>query len=112
LDWAERVMTGDALPCDRDLCATITHADGDVKEKQATLRRAITTLFASCAEAALRAASLLAWDMRATTTCVSMPSGFPTTRRGRQRDRRLAVRQWKSNCLECQVVAAGDSQGV
>jgi hypothetical protein len=39
-----------------------------VEENQATLLRAITTLFASRADAALRAASLPAWDMRAATT--------------------------------------------
>jgi len=68
LDWAERVMTGDALYCDRDLCATIIDAGGDylviVKENQATVLRAIATLFASRADAALRAASLPPWDMR------------------------------------------------
>lgn len=68
LDWGERVMTGDALYCDRDLCTTIINADGDylviVKENQATLLRAIATLFASRADAALAAASLPPWDMR------------------------------------------------
>ena len=72
LDWAERVMTGDALYCDRDLCTTIIDAQGDylviVKENQATLLRAIAALFASRADAALRAASLPAWDMREATT--------------------------------------------
>lgn len=72
LDWAERVMTGDALYCDRDFCTTIIDAQGDylliVKENQATLLRAITTLFASRADVALAAASLPAWDMREATT--------------------------------------------
>jgi predicted transposase YbfD/YdcC len=72
VDWQGRVLTGDALYCDTDLCATLRQAGGDylviVKENQATLLRAITTLFASRADAALRAASLPAWDMRATTT--------------------------------------------
>jgi predicted transposase YbfD/YdcC len=72
LDWAERVVTGDALYCDRDFCTTIVDAQGDylliVKENQATLLRAITTLFASRADAALRAASLPAWDMREATS--------------------------------------------
>ncbi len=72
LDWAERVVTGDALYCDRDFCTTIIDAQGDylviVKENQATLRRAIATLFASRADAALAAASLPAWDMREATT--------------------------------------------
>ncbi len=72
LDWAERVVTGDALYCDRDFCTTILDADGDylviVKENQATLRHAIATLFASRADAALAAASLPPWDMREATT--------------------------------------------
>lgn len=71
LDCAGRVVTGDALYCDRDLCTTIINADGDylviVKENQATLLRAIATLFASRADAALRAASLPTWDMREAT---------------------------------------------
>jgi predicted transposase YbfD/YdcC len=71
LAWAERVVTGDALYCDRDLCTTIIDAQGDylviVKENQPTLLRAIATLFASRADAALAAASLPAWDMRETT---------------------------------------------
>jgi predicted transposase YbfD/YdcC len=71
-DWQGRVLTGDALYCDTDLCATVGEAGGDylviVKENQATLLRAITTLFASRADAALRAARLPAWDMRAATT--------------------------------------------
>ncbi len=72
LDWAERVVTGDALYCDRDFCTTIIDAMGDylviVKENQATLRHAIATLFASRADAALTAASLPPWDMREATT--------------------------------------------
>jgi predicted transposase YbfD/YdcC len=72
LDCAGRVVTGDALYCDRDLCTTIIAADGDylviVKENHATLLRAIVTLFASRADAALRAASLPTWDMREATT--------------------------------------------
>jgi hypothetical protein len=54
VDWQGRVLTGDALYCDTDLCATLRQAGGDylviVKENQATLLRAITTLFASRAE--------------------------------------------------------------
>jgi predicted transposase YbfD/YdcC len=72
LDWAERVVTGDALYCDRDLCTTIIDADGDylviVKENQATVLRAIAALFASRVDAALAAASLPPWDMREATT--------------------------------------------
>ncbi len=72
LDWTGCVLTGDALYCHADLCETVRGADGDylliVKENQATLLRAITTLFASRADAALRAASLPPWDMREATT--------------------------------------------
>ena len=72
LDWTGCVLTGDALYCHADLCETVMDADGDylliVKENQATLLRAITTVFASRADVALRAASLPAWDMRAATT--------------------------------------------
>ena len=50
----------------------VREADGDylliVKENQATLRRAIATLFASRADAALAATSLPPWDMREATT--------------------------------------------
>lgn len=62
LDCAGRVVTGDALYCDRALSTTIINAQGDylliVKENQATVLRAIATLFASRAAAALTAASL------------------------------------------------------
>jgi len=72
LTWSGQVMTGDALYCDDAVCKAVTDANGDylviVKENQATLLRAITTLFASRADAALAAASLPPWDMRAATT--------------------------------------------
>jgi len=72
LDWSGQVMTGDALYCDDTVCEAVTDANGDylviVKENQATLLRAITTLFASRTDAALAAASLSPWDMRAATT--------------------------------------------
>jgi len=72
LDWTGCVLTGDALYCHADVCETVLDADGDylliVKENQATLLRAITTLFASRADAALTAASLPPWDMREATT--------------------------------------------
>jgi predicted transposase YbfD/YdcC len=77
LDWSGQVMTGDALYCDDAVCTAVTDAGGErersepiviVKENQATLLRAITTLFASRADAALSAASLPPWDMRAATT--------------------------------------------
>ena len=72
LDWHGRVLTGDALFCQRNLCEQLGAAGGDylliVKENQPHMHRAIATLFASRADAALRAASLSAWDMRAATT--------------------------------------------
>ncbi len=72
LDWHGRVLTGDALFCQRHLCRQVCGAGGDylviVKENQPALLRDIVTLFASRADAALRAASLPAWDMRETTT--------------------------------------------
>lgn len=72
LDWTGAVLTGDALYCQRDLCETITDADGDylliVKENQPQLYRDIATLFASRADAALAAASLPPWDMRTATS--------------------------------------------
>jgi predicted transposase YbfD/YdcC len=72
LDWHGRVMTGDALFCQRQLCAQLCAAGGDylviVKENQPQAHRDIATLFAARADAALRAASLPAWDMRAATT--------------------------------------------
>jgi predicted transposase YbfD/YdcC len=72
LDWTGCVLTGDALYCHTDLCETVIDAGGDylliVKENQATLLRALATLFASRADAALTAASLPPWDMREATT--------------------------------------------
>jgi predicted transposase YbfD/YdcC len=72
LDWQGRVLTGDALFCQRNLCQQVCDAGGDylliVKENQPQLHRDIVTLFASRADATLRAASLSAWDMRAATT--------------------------------------------
>jgi predicted transposase YbfD/YdcC len=72
IDWHARVLTGDALFCQRNLCGQVCDAGGDylviVKENQPRLHRDIATLFASRADAALRAASLPAWDMRATTS--------------------------------------------
>jgi predicted transposase YbfD/YdcC len=68
LDWHGRVLTGDALFCQRTLCGQVCDAGGDylviVKENQPALLRAIAILFASRADLALRAASLPAWDMR------------------------------------------------
>ncbi len=72
LNWTGGVLTGDALYCHAGLCETVMDAGGDylviVKENQATLLRAIATLFASRADLALTAASLPAWDMREATT--------------------------------------------
>lgn len=72
LDWQGRVLTGDALFCQRSLCGQVCAAGGDylviVKENQPALLRDIATLFASRADIALSAASLPTWDMRAATT--------------------------------------------
>ena len=72
IDWRGRVLTGDALFCQRSVCEQVGDAGGDylviVKENQPQLYRDIAALFASRADIALRAASLPAWDMRATTT--------------------------------------------
>ncbi len=72
LDWHGRVLTGDALFCQRALCAQLCAAGGDylmiVKENQAQLHRDIAACFAARADAALTAASLPPMDMRATTT--------------------------------------------
>ncbi len=71
LDWRGRVFTGDALYCQRDLCAQIVGAGGDylmvVKVNQPALHRDLATLFAHRADPALRAATLPAWDMRDAT---------------------------------------------
>lgn len=59
LDWRGRVLTGDALFCQRDLCQQILVAGGDylllVKDNQPSLRQDITWLFepASAREAPL-----------------------------------------------------------
>ncbi len=72
LGWRGRVFTGDALFCQRNLCAQVCEAGGDylviVKENQPRLHRDIATLFACRADAALRAASLPAWGMREAMT--------------------------------------------
>ncbi len=72
LDWRGRVLTGDALFCQRTLCGQVRDAGGDylviVKENQPQLLRDIAILFASRADIALRAASLPTWDMREATT--------------------------------------------
>ncbi len=49
IDWQGRVMTGDALFCQRDLCQQVVQAGGDylllVKDNQPTLREDIRLLF-------------------------------------------------------------------
>lgn len=49
LDWRDRVLTGDALFCQRSLCRQVRAADGDyllaVKENQSALHDAIVLLF-------------------------------------------------------------------
>jgi predicted transposase YbfD/YdcC len=87
LDWHGRVLTGDALFCQRTLCRQVCDAAGDyliiVKENQPQLHRAIAILFASRADAALHAASLPAWDMREAT---AVDSGH-----GRHESRRVTA---------------------
>ncbi len=68
LDWQGRVLTGDALYCQRSLCQQVVDAGGDylvlVKANQPTLLHDIATLFAHRADRALNAASLPKQDMR------------------------------------------------
>jgi predicted transposase YbfD/YdcC len=68
LDWRDRVLTGDALFCQRGLCRQVRAADGDyllqVKENQPALHDAIALLFDPPAD--LEALPLL--DRRATQT--------------------------------------------
>jgi len=72
LDWQGRVLTGDALYCQRGLCQQVVDAGGDylvlVKGNQPELHRDLATLFAHRADTALNAASLPAPDMRHATT--------------------------------------------
>jgi len=72
LDWQGRVLTGDALYCQRGLCQQVVDAGGDylvlVKGNQPELHRDLATLFAHRADAALNAASLPAQDMRQAIT--------------------------------------------
>jgi len=62
LDWQGRVLTGDALYCQRNLCQQVVDAGGDylvlVKANQPALLHDIATLFAYRADHALNAASL------------------------------------------------------
>lgn len=72
LDWQGRVLTGDALYCQRSVCQQVRDAGGDylvsVKRNQPELHDAIAALFAARAETALNAASLPAQDMRQVVT--------------------------------------------
>ena len=72
LDWQGRVLTGDALYCQRGLCQQLVDAGGDylviVKGNQHNLHHHLATLFAHRADTAVNAASLPAPDMRTTTT--------------------------------------------
>lgn len=68
LDWHGRVLTGDALYCQRQVCQQVVDAGGDylvlVKANQPALLHDIATLFAHRADRALNAASLPVQDMR------------------------------------------------
>jgi len=68
LDWHGRVLTGDALYCQRQVCQQVVDAGGDylvlVKANQPALLHDLATLFAHRANRALNAASLPALDMR------------------------------------------------
>lgn len=101
LNWQGRVMTSDALFCQRALCTRVCDAGGDyvviVKENQPALLRDIATLFASRADAALHAASLPAWDMRA---AVSEERGH-----GRHERRRVIASTELNNYLDWPGVA-------
>jgi predicted transposase YbfD/YdcC len=69
LEWRDRVLTGDALFCQRALCAQVLAAGGDylllVKENQPSLLRDITWLFAP---ASAREAPLPLVDQRTART--------------------------------------------
>ena len=71
LDWHGCVLTGDALYADTTVCDAVHGAGGDylvvVKGNQPTMLHATAALFASRADAAVRAASLPPWDMRQAT---------------------------------------------
>ncbi len=72
LVWQGRVLTGDALYCQRGLCQQVVDAGGDylvlVKGNQGALHRDLATLFAQRADTALNAASLSPQDMRYAST--------------------------------------------
>jgi predicted transposase YbfD/YdcC len=106
LDWRGRVLTGDALFCQRNLCGQVRAAGGErersepiviVKENQPALLRAIAILFASRADLALRAASLPAWDMR--------EAGSAEWGHGRHEQRRLVASTALNDYLDWPGVA-------
>ena len=72
LDWHGRVLTGDALYCQRSLCQQVVEVGGDylvlVKGNQPELQRDVAILFAHRADVALNAATLPTQDMRAAVT--------------------------------------------
>jgi hypothetical protein len=104
LDWRGRVLTGDARFRQRTLCGQVCAAEGErersepiviVEENQPQMHRDLATLFASRADAALAAASLPAWEMRAS---VSEERGH-----GRHGQRRLTAStdatRWSACCI-------------
>ncbi len=84
VDWRGRVLTGDALFCQRKLCRQVTRAGGDylllVRENQPTLLRDLALLFDPPADLPARLPLL---DRRAATT--------PERGHGRTHDRRHLV---------------------
>jgi predicted transposase YbfD/YdcC len=106
LDWRGRVLTGDALFCQRNLCGQVRAAGGErersepiviVKENQPQLHRDIATLFASRTDTTLSAASLPAWDMR--------EAGSEERGHGRQEQRRLTASTELNDYLDWPGVA-------
>jgi predicted transposase YbfD/YdcC len=83
IDWRDRVLTGDALYCQRTLCRQVKDAGGDylllVKENQSALHDAIAVLFDP-------AADLAAWPLVARRDARSMDRGH-----GRHEERRTLI---------------------
>jgi predicted transposase YbfD/YdcC len=71
-NWAGRVLTGDALYVQRDICATVVAGGGDyalvVKGNQPDLAADLATLFAAPEMGSAPAAARAGWDYRATQT--------------------------------------------
>lgn len=101
LDWHGRVLTGDALFCQRHLCQQVTNAGGDylliVKGNQPALRHDLATLFASRADVALCATSLPPWDLR--------EAARSERGHGRDEDRRLIASTALNDYLDWPSVA-------